>query len=251
MENPKFLRTKLLLGKDALERIGKARVALFGLGAVGSYALEALVRSGITHFKLIDFDTIKESNFNRQLLATELNLGKLKVEAARERALSINSLCQVEVCPFFSGPENLDILLDSPFDILVDAIDSVGPKVELLARAFERKLKIISCMGAARKMDPLLIRCGDISETKVCRLSMFVRRKLKKKGITKGIRCVYSTEPPIDSVALNTEEDFYERGRSRKSLGSISTITGIFGLMAGHEAIRMILKGNENDGLEA
>ncbi|EKD27713.1 MAG: UBA/ThiF-type NAD/FAD binding protein [uncultured bacterium] len=243
----KFLRTKLLLGKDAIKRLNTSKVMIFGMGAVGSYGVEALARSGIGTFKLVDFDVIRFSNFNRQLFALDENLNKPKVELARQRILSINPKCNVNVINDFAADERLDLLVDKDYDVLLDAIDSVGPKTDLLTNAFNKGIKIVSSMGAGNKFNPALIRSGDISETEVCPLARLIRRRLRRNGIKEGIKCIYSPEKPFNSDlgTFNEEEkedEQYKRGRKRNPIGTISTITGMFGLLAAHEILKLLLK---------
>jgi len=167
----RFNRTEQLIGKEALGKLKRARVAVFGLGAVGSYAVEALARAGVGYFRLVDCDCIRPSNINRQLYALESTLGKPKTEAARARVLDINPDCTVEALQVFAAKNTLAELLAGPLDAVVDAIDSVTPKVELIASAARFGIPVVSSMGAATRMDPGAIRLGDISETDVCPLA--------------------------------------------------------------------------------
>ncbi len=240
----KFARTELLLGKEALQVFQESKVTLFGVGAVGGYALEALARSGVGAFKLIDFDVVKYTNFNRQLLALEGNLEKPKVEAAKARILEINSQCEVEALQIFAEPENLDALLGGS-DLVVDAIDSISSKVELLAKAFHKGLPIVSAMGAGVKTDPEQIHTADLFETDVCHLSRLMRKRLRKKGVSEGIRCVYSLETPKKALSTETHELDNSKLRKSKAIGSMATMTGIFGLRVAHEALRMLLQKHQ------
>ncbi len=248
----RFARCKLLLGRSAFERLRNASMTVVGLGAVGSYAAEALARAGVGHLRLVDFDRVRSSNINRQILALDSTLGRLKTDVARERILDINPGCTVETMAVFVEPATLPAILANPVDILVDAIDSVGPKVILLESAWRARIRTVSAMGAALHRDSGLIRVGDISETRVCRLARFIRKRLAKRGIESGIRCIYSIEhvPHVGPSAGEDEaEDFLVRGRARTPLGSLPTITGIFGLLAAHEAIMMVVAEEGERGL--
>jgi len=243
----RFIRLEQLLGKKELRKLAKARVAVFGLGAVGSFAVEALARSGVGEFSLVDFDEIRHSNFNRQLYALESNLGRLKAEVARERVLGINPACKVSAHADFAAADNLDRLLASHPDLVVDAIDSVNPKTELVAYCVSKKIPIVSSMGAGAKTNPFLIKTGDISESSTCPLARRLRKRLRRKGIGGGIRCVYSVEEPVKKRAAVREEEFHPRGRQRQPVGTISYLTGMFGLMVAYEAMKILL-GDFPDG---
>lgn len=249
----RFCRIEQLLGREALARLRQARVAVFGLGAVGSYAVEALARAGIGALRLVDCDTIRPSNFNRQLYALTATLDRPKTEVARERVLEINPDCAVEACREFVSGASAPRLLAGPLDAVVDAIDSIAPKVELIAAARQGGLKIVSSMGAATRTNPLAIRVGDISETEICPLARFVRKKLRRRGIETGVRCVFSVEPARihrllaqasdadQRPPVGDESEVFVRGRPRRPIGSLSYVTGIFGLMAAWEALKFII----------
>ena len=256
-------RTELLLGREAVQRLSRSRVAVVGLGAVGSYAVEALARIGVGRLRIVDFDVVRASNINRQLYALDSTLGRRKVDVARERILDINPECDVEALALFADARAAEKILAGPPDVVIDAIDSLGPKIELIAAAVGSGVRLISSMGAATRTDPTAIRAGDLSETRVCPLARFVRRWLKRKGITRGVRCIYSIEPcgenyrrALGLAEDDTEEkakaqfrghpppgeaDVQSRGRKRRPLGSVSYVTGMFGLMAAREAVEMIL----------
>lgn len=217
-----------------------------GLGAVGSYAVEGLARSGIGKLKLVDFDVVRESNINRQLYALDSTIGRPKAELAEARVRDINPECDVQGTAEFIDDESLIKLLDDKPDLVVDAIDSVGPKIGLIKAVHSRGIPLISSMGAAMRSDPCLIRTGDISETTFCPLARQIRRRLKRSGIESGIQCVYSIEQiPEDAMIKEgetwTEEDVMPRGRPRRTLGSSSCITGIFGLTLAQEAVNRLL----------
>lgn len=232
----RFVRIKQCLGAEAFRRLRESFVVVVGLGAVGGYALEGLVRSGVGRLRLVDFDEVRPSNINRQLLALESTLGASKVHLARARALDIHPACHVEALACFAHEETLDTILGGRPDFVLDAIDSLNPKVQLIRGAWARGVPILSSMGAARRLDPTRIQCGDISQTRHCPLARQVRKRLRRLGIAQGVPCVYSTEP-VDArtdhpVVLPKGEatPFLERGRARASLGSLPTLTGIFGL---------------------
>lgn len=235
-----------LLGETRFARLQNSRVTVVGLGAVGGYVVEGLARAGITRLRLIDYDTIQPTNINRQILALESTLGRLKADAARERVLQINPQCQIEALPTFASKETIDAILDPAPDLLIDAIDSLNPKVQLLAGAYERKIPTLSSMGAALRTDPSRIRIADIFDTDNCPLARFVRKRLRRQGIGRGITCVYSNEKiEFDYSQPNDEEKvgetpFSERGRERNVLGSLPTVTGIFGLTLANEAIMQL-----------
>lgn len=237
----KFSRTELLLGKDAVERLKKARVAVFGMGGVGGYAVENLVRSGVGYLRLVDFDTVKYSNFNRQLFATEKTVNTLKVDAAQERISQINPECEVDKRAVFVDENTVGELLEG-VDVVVDAIDSVSSKASLLVASVQAKIPVVTSMGAAARTDPLAVRVGDISESSMCPLARVIRKRIHRRGVYNGIRCVYSVEQvDTPSVSCYDSNETWERGRERPSLGSISYMTGIFGLITAREAIKLIV----------
>lgn len=234
-----------MIGKEKLAKLKRARVAVFGLGAVGSYAVEALARAGVGYLRLVDCDCIRPSNINRQLYALESTLNQPKTEVARARILDINPACTAEARQEFVSKKTMEKLLAKPLDVIVDAIDSVSPKVELIAAAVRAGIPIISSMGAATRTDPDLIRRGDISETDVCPLARYVRKRLRRRGISSGIRCIFSIEEPRNKGAPvgdeKNEKPSFPQGRTRRPIGSLSYITGIFGLLAAGEVIKIIV----------
>ncbi len=249
----RFLRTRRLIGDQSFKRLTEAHVTVVGIGAVGGYAIEALARSGIGHIRIVDFDTIGMTNINRQLLATESNLGKKKVEVAMNRIKDINPDCQVEALDIFAHDESMDQVLKEPIDILIDCIDSMSPKLSLLESAYERDIRTFSSMGAALRTDPFAITHSDLMKTHTCPLAKQIRRKLKRRGVGKGIEVIYSSEQ-IHYTYLDPEEEEYsefneqvlKRGRERMVLGSLPTITGIFGLMLGQLTIDALI--TDQDG---
>jgi tRNA A37 threonylcarbamoyladenosine dehydratase len=237
----RFYRTELLLGKISLDRLHASHVTVCGLGAVGSYAVEGLARAGIGHLCLVDFDVVQASNINRQLYALESTVGRKKADVAFERVKDIHPDCAVEALDCFVDGETVNRVLDRRPDVVIDAIDSVGPKTELLASAVERGLSVISCMGAATRTDPFAIRVSDIGDTQWCPLARIIRKRLRRRGITRGVQCVYSVETSAKATELEPPPEVFDRGRPRRPLGSLSFITGIFGLVAAREAVRVVL----------
>jgi tRNA A37 threonylcarbamoyladenosine dehydratase len=231
----RFNRTEQLIGKKGLQKLSQARVAVFGLGAVGSYAVEALARAGIGHLRLVDFDVVNMSNINRQLYALTSTVGKPKAELAAERVRDINPDCVVDARQAFFTTDTVDDLLAGPLDAVVDAIDSVGPKILLIAEAVKRGYFVVSSMGAASRLDANAITTVDISETWNCPLARFVRKRLRRHGIASGVRCVYTPEPAqnkLPPVESEPELAPQVKGRRKKVIGSMSYVTGIFGLKA-------------------
>ena len=244
----RFIRTQRLLGEERFRLLQSKMVTVVGLGAVGGYVVEGLVRAGVSHLRVVDFDTIQPSNLNRQIFALETTLGKPKAEIARERILAINSDCHIEALQLFAGDDTLDQILDPEPDLLIDAIDSLNPKTQLLHEAYLRKIPTISSMGAALRTDPTLIRSGDIFSSSNCPLAKHLRKRLRRRGVGEGISCVYSVEKTDFDYELPKEEvnvgdtPYAERGRQRNVLGSLPTITGIFGLTIANEAIMRLSK---------
>lgn len=250
MENRRFLRTEALLGKEGLERLRHARVMVVGLGAVGGYALEALARSGIGHLILVDFDIFDESNINRQILALSSTLGRKKTEVAAERVHEINPDCKVTVKDIFVNADTLDEILNEPIDYVVDAIDALNPKCCLMETLCQRGIPFISSMGAALKTDPSCIKLRKLNKTENCNLAKFIRKRLKRRGLDIGkINCVSSDEQILlpetavfddDDNDVNPVISCEAKGRKRHTLGSLPTITAIFGLTIANEIIQKI-----------
>ncbi|MDA3917716.1 MAG: tRNA threonylcarbamoyladenosine dehydratase [Deltaproteobacteria bacterium] len=238
-----FARTTQLLGAVNMEKIKKAKVAVFGLGAVGSFAIEALARTGVSNLILIDFDTIDASNINRQLFALNSTIGRKKADLALGRIKDINPGCNIKIYNSFINAESLRDLLHEDIDVVVDAIDGLNSKVNLIVEAKKMNLEVVSSMGAAGRTDISMIRTGDISETQVCPLARVVRQRLHRRGIYKGIRAVYSIEKPLNKQPYYAEDavdPLSDHGRSRPPIGSVSWIPGVFGLTMASEAINII-----------
>lgn len=194
-----FSRTELLLGRDAMERLAQSRVAVFGIGGVGGYVCEALVRSGVGAIDLIDDDRVCLTNLNRQIIATRKTVGRLKTEVMQERILEINPKVNVQVHTCFFLPENADTFSFADYDYVVDAVDTVSAKLSLVEKCVQAHTPVISCMGAGNKLDPTAFRFADIYRTSVDPLARVMRRELKKRGIRK-LKVVYSEEPPIRPI---------------------------------------------------
>lgn len=226
-----FSRTELLIGKENLEKLKNSKVAIFGIGGVGSFVLEALTRAGIGNFILVDKDNVDLSNLNRQIIATRKTVGKPKVEVAKERILEINPNAEVEIYKEFFMPETEGIL-DSTISYVVDAIDTVTAKIELVKRAQELNIPIISSMGTGNKLDPTKFEVSDIYKTSVCPLAKVMRKELKARKIKK-LKVVYSKELPI-KVARNEEV-------IKQIPGSISFVSSVAGLIIAGEVIKDII----------
>lgn len=242
-----FSRTELLIGKEALERLSKAHVAVFGIGGVGGYVVEALVRSGIGNFDLIDDDKVCLTNLNRQIIATRDTIGRYKVEVMRERILSINSDAEVTTHRCFYLPENAQDFDFSSYDYVVDAVDTVTAKLEIVMRAKESNIPVISCMGVGNKLNPTQLEIADIYKTSVCPLAKVMRRELRKRGVDK-LKVLYSKEEPItpldDSEDTCREHCVCPPGTTRKCTqrraipGSISFVPSAAGLIIASEVVK-------------
>lgn len=194
-----FSRTQLLLGEEAMNKLKNSRVAVFGVGGVGGYVCEALARSGVGTFDLIDDDKVCLTNLNRQIIATRKTVGKYKVEVMKERILDINPDAQVNIHQYFFLPENADEFSFDAYDYVVDAVDTVTAKIEIIMQAKKKEVPVISSMGAGNKLDPTAFCVTDIYKTKVCPLAKVMRRELKKRGVKK-LKVVYSEEQPIQPI---------------------------------------------------
>lgn len=232
-----FSRTELLIGKENLEKLKNSKVAIFGIGGVGSFVVEALTRAGIENFILVDKDNVDLSNLNRQIIATRKTVGKPKVEVAKERILEINPNAEVEIYKEFFMPETEGILNDS-ISYIVDAIDTVTAKIELVKRAQELNIPIISSMGTGNKLDPTKFEVSDIYKTSVCPLAKVMRKELKARGVKK-LKVVYSKELPI-KVARNEEV-------VKQIPGSISFVPSVAGLIIAGEVIKDIINYNAEE----
>jgi tRNA A37 threonylcarbamoyladenosine dehydratase len=236
MEN-QFSRTELLIGKKGVEKLKKSEVAVFGIGGVGSFASEALVRSGLGSIVLVDYDIIDVSNLNRQIHATSKTIGLPKVEVMKNRLLEINPSLNINIVNECYTDENKYELLDSRYDYIVDAIDMISSKISLIENSKALNIPIISCMGAGNKLNPTMFQVGDIYKTDTCPLAKVMRKELRKKGI-KDLKVVWSKEKPIK---INLEKD-----NIRKAVpGSISFVPSVAGLIIASEVIKDLVFGGE------
>lgn len=228
-----FSRERMLLGDAAVERLKKSHVIVFGLGGVGSFAVEALARAGVGELTLVDHDTVSLTNLNRQLYALHSTLGRLKAEAARERVRDINPDCRVHAVPEFYLPENAERFWETRYDYIVDAIDTVSAKIDLACRAQALGVPMISSMGTGNKLDPSRFEVADLFETQVCPLCRVMRRELKKRGVG-SLRVVYSREEPRKPAPHGEETE------KRAVPGSVSFVPPVAGLLLAGEVIRSI-----------
>lgn len=228
-----FSRTRLLLGTAAMERLAAARVAVFGIGGVGGHAVEALVRSGVGEIDLIDSDTVSESNLNRQLIATHSTIGRYKVDVMEERIRDIHPCAVVHKYRCFFLPENAEQFPFAEYDYVVDAVDTVTAKIELVLKAQAAGVPIISSMGAGNKLDASAFRVADIYQTSVCPLAKVMRRELKKRGVEQ-LKVVYSQEPPL---TLEGGDETPPEGR-RAVPGSVAFVPSVAGLIIAGEVVR-------------
>lgn len=245
-----FSRTELLIGKDGIEKLQKAKVAVFGIGGVGSFVVEGLVRAGISNFILVDDDKVCVTNLNRQIIATRKTVGKSKVEVAKERILEINPNASVETYQEFFMPDSREIL-DDTVDYIVDAVDTVTAKIELVVRANKLNIPIISSMGTGNKLDPTKFEVTDIYKTSICPLAKVMRKELRNRGI-KELKVVYSKEEPIKPK--ETENSSCKTGcicppgtvrkcTARNQVpGSISFVPSVAGLIIAGEVVKDIIK---------
>ncbi len=225
-----FERTGLLLGEEAVALLQKKRVAVFGIGGVGGFTAEALVRSGIGAIDIIDKDVVDITNINRQIIAVHSTVGRPKVEVMRERLLDVNPDCEIRMHECFFLPETAEQFDFSVYDYVVDAVDTVTAKLELALRAEQAGTPIISAMGAGNKLDPSRFEVADISKTSVCPLARVMRRELKKRGID-HLKVVYSREEPL------TPKQRLEEGGRRSLPGSVAFVPSVAGLMIASEVI--------------
>lgn len=239
MANKRLMRTRMLLGDEGIAKLEKSCVMLVGLGAVGGYCLEALARAGIGNFILVDFDSFEESNINRQILAVTETLGQKKVDVAKKRILSINPAAKVKTLDLFVNEQTIPELTALRPDMVVDAIDALNPKCELMRALVEKDIPFVSSMGAALKTDTSKIKFGALSNSKNCSLAKFVRKRLRKRGVdVSKIKCVWSEEQvDLPETALQLPEEVAESGRTRHTMGSLPTITAIFGLTLANQVI--------------
>ncbi|MBO4460156.1 MAG: tRNA threonylcarbamoyladenosine dehydratase [Clostridiales bacterium] len=240
----RFSRTELLLGKPAVEHLAACRVAIFGIGGVGGYVCEALARSGVGAFDLIDNDKVCMSNINRQIIATEKTVGKYKTEVMKERILDINPEAEVNIYNCFFLPENASDFPFEKYDYVVDAIDTVTAKIELVMQCQKAGVPIMSSMGAGNKLDPTKFRVTDIYKTQMDPLAKVMRRELKKRGV-KNLKVVYSEEEAIRPVG-NEDSEADSSGR-RSTPGSTAFVPSVAGLIIAGEVIKDLTAGYERE----
>ena len=229
--NEQFSRTQILLGEESVAKLQKARVAVFGIGGVGGYTVEALARCGVGNLDLIDSDTVSISNINRQILATHSTVGMLKVDAAKARVLDINPECTVRTYPIFYLPETADQFDFSQYDYIVDCIDTVTGKLQLVERAVAVETPIICSMGTGNKLDPAAFMVADISKTSMCPLARIMRKELKKRGIN-HLKVVYSQE---EALTPDVDPEELARTGKRQIPGSVAFVPGAAGLILAGE----------------
>ena len=231
-------RSELLLGNECINRLKQANVLIVGVGGVGAYAAEMLVRAGIGKMTIADSDTVSVSNINRQLIALHSTVGRVKTDVLAERLKDINPELQLTVIAEYIKDEKTDEILDSEhFDYIVDAIDTLSPKLALIKGALDRNIPIVSSMGAGAKLDPTKMEICDISKTHHCPLAHMLRKRLHKMGIRRGFKAVFSAEPPIEGAMILCEE------RNKKSnVGTISYLPATFGIGCASVVIRDLVE---------
>lgn len=239
MTENRFSRTEMLLGAVAMERLRRARVAVFGVGGVGGYVVEALARSGVGALDLIDNDTVNLTNINRQIIALQSTVGRYKVDVAKERALEINPDILVNAYRTFYLPENAGEFQFEDYDYVVDAIDTVTGKLMLAEQAKAAGTPIISSMGAGNKLDPTGFKVADVYATKVCPLAKVMRRELKKRGID-SLKVVYSEEE-----ALTPQVNEWSESGRRATPGSVAFVPSVVGLIIAGEVVKDLCKGEK------
>ena len=244
MQSEWLQRTELLVKKEGIERLQSSNILIVGLGGVGSFAAEFLVRSGIGNLTIVDGDTVDITNINRQLPALSSTIGKNKTDVVAERILDINPEINLKKINEFLEPERMEELLtQEKFDYVLDCIDSLSPKLALIITCKRKKIKLVSAMGAGGKTDPSKVMVRDISKTNNCFLAKQIRKKLKKEQIHKGFRCVFSTEIQDENSLKMTDGSNYKKS----FYGTISYMPAIFGLYATAEVIRFLLKKEQNE----
>ncbi len=240
-----FARSALLIGAEGIEKLGRARVALFGVGGVGGYVAEALARSGVGTIDLFDPDTVSLTNLNRQIAALHSTLGKSKAEAMARRLRDINPDLRTTARPLFYLPDNADQVDLSVYDYIADAIDTVTAKLELIQRAYRLGIPIISAMGAGNRLDPSQVRVGDVFETQNCPLARIMRRELRKRGVP-SLRVAYSTEPALsprpDEAAVLKAETAVSGAPRRDTPGSMAFVPAAMGIAIAAAIVRDILE---------
>ena len=254
-----FSRTELLIGKEGLNKLKNSKVAVFGIGGVGTYVVEGLVRSGVGKFVLVDDDLVCLTNINRQLIATTKTIGKPKVEVMRDRILEINPKAEVVLHQKFYMPDTAEQMIEEDYDYIVDAIDTVTGKIDLIVRANEKGIPVISSMGAGNKLNPALFEVTDIYKTTMCPLAKVMRRELKNRGVT-GLKVVYSKEKPI--MPTETEDNSCSTGCvcpkgsartctvRRQIPGSVAFVPSVVGLIIAGEVVKDLTAVNDRNWIQ-
>ena len=227
-----FSRTELLIGKQAIEKLKQAKVAVFGIGGVGSYVVEGLARAGVGSFILVDKDIVDKTNINRQIIATHKTIGLKKVEVAKQRILDINPNAKVETCKEFFMPESKDFF-NKTIDYVIDCVDTITAKIEIIVRAKKHNIPVISSMGTGNKLKPTEFEIADIYSTSICPLAKVMRKELKQRGI-ESLKVVYSKEEPIKT-------NKFDEGTNKQIPGSISFVPSVAGLIIASEVIKDII----------
>lgn len=233
-------RTQLLIGEEGVSKLSKAKVLVVGTGGVGAYAAEMICRAGVGHITLVDSDTVKPSNINRQLPALHSTIGEYKVDLLAERFKDINPDAEVVAIKEFLDDSNLERIMSEGYDYVIDAIDSITPKIHLIEYCLKNKVKIISSMGAGGRLDPSKVQVTDISKTYQCALARTVRERLKKDGISKGLKVVFSSEPVKKESVIEVNDEKCKRSTT----GTISYIPAVFGCYLASEVINSNLLTN-------
>lgn len=230
-------RTMHLIGYDGVCRLENARVLVVGVGGVGGYAAEMLVRAGVGYIAIVDADEVSVSNINRQLVAMHSTIGQLKTELYKKRFKEISPNIEVTALSLFLSSENVDEIVENNYDYVIDAIDTIAPKMALITYCLKHKIPIISSMGAGGRIDPSKVQYADVWETREDGLARVIRQRLKKLGVKSSLKVVYSSETPIKNSIIQLEED-----NKRSSFGTLATIPSIFGIYLANYVIREIVK---------
>lgn len=233
-------RTQLLISSEGLQKLNDASVAVIGLGGVGAYAAEMVARAGVGRMLILDSDVVNLSNKNRQLLALDSTIGKTKTSVMAERLRDINPLLQIKVMEDYLTAENIDAILGEHIDFLIDAIDTIAPKISLIKYCLEKNIPLVSSMGAGAKFDATKIRIADISKTFNCPMAALLRKKLRKEGILKGVKVVFSEEAPLKDAVIPTEGEV----NKRSMVGTISYLPATFGCICAQVAIEHLININ-------
>ncbi len=238
-----FSRAELILGKEGIEKLKNSKIAIFGVGGVGSYVVEGLARTGVGKFIIVDNDVVSLTNINRQILATIDTIGNAKVSEAKQRILRINPDAEVEIYQEFFMPDSKEIL-DSSIDYIVDCVDTVTAKIELVMRANKLNIPIISCMGTGNKLDPTRFEVTDIYKTSVCPLAKVMRKELKTRGIKK-LKVVYSKEEPI-KIEKTIDGEIVSDSTKKSVPGSVAFVPSVAGMIMAGEVVKDILNYKDN-----